>query len=86
MTALVLLFLGLNVMYTQLLGASNFSKLQFTGPYKVGVRYLHTKKRDNEVVVFYPIDQQEYDDKIKTHNAPWLKSPEKFLLFKFSLI
>jgi len=49
-----------------LLGAGNFDKCKFVGPYKVGVRYFHMKSKDTEVMCMYPIDQDEYDAKIRT--------------------
>lgn len=61
-----------NVFYTQMLGAGDFSKLKFDGPYKVGVRYFHFAGKDVEAMCYYPIDEDEYARKIKSHNAPWM--------------
>lgn len=30
------------------------------------------KSKDTEVMCMYPIDQDEYDAKIRTHNALWM--------------
>lgn len=79
LTLLVMIFWLQNVFYTQMLGATDFSTLEFDGPYKVGVRYFHFKTMDTEAMVFYPIDQEEYDSKIETHNAYWLRHPEKWI-------
>jgi len=79
MSALVVIFWSHNVFYTEMLGATNFSTLKFDGPYKVGVRYFHSKTKDTETMVFYPIDKDEYERKIFTHNATWLRRPEKWI-------
>jgi hypothetical protein len=50
-----------HVYYTSLLGACDFNSMRFDGTYKVGVKHYHSEKRDNEVMVFYPIDRAEYD-------------------------
>lgn len=68
-----------NVYYTKRLGASDFSRLKFDGPYKVGVRHINMGEFDSEVAVFYPIDESEYALKIKDRNAPWLKAPNKWI-------
>ncbi|MFO0117170.1 MAG: hypothetical protein ACK521_06000, partial [bacterium] len=60
-------------------GATDFSSLQFDGPYKVGVRYFHSRTMDTETMVFYPIDKDEYKRKHATHNATWLRRPEKWI-------
>lgn len=62
-----------------MLGATDFSSLQFDGPYKVGVRYFHLRTMDTETMVFYPIDKDEYKRKHATHNATWLRRPEKWI-------
>ena len=79
LTLLVVVFWLQNVFYTQMLGATDFSALQFDGPYKVGVRYFHTRTADTETMVFYPIDDDEYESKLETHNTFWLRHPEKWI-------
>jgi hypothetical protein len=79
LSALVVIFWLHNVIYTQILGATDFSTLKFDGPYKVGVRYFHSRTTDTETMVFYPIDKDEYERKLATHNATWLRRPEKWI-------
>lgn len=79
MSVFVFAFWLHNVYYTAMLGASDFSRLKFDGPYKVGVRHINVGIWDTEVAVFYPIDESEYHFKIKDRNAPWLKSPIKWI-------
>jgi len=79
LTGFVFLFWLHHVFYTQKLGAGNFSKLQQDGPYKVGVRYFHTRTKDLETMCFYPIDNDEYERKKHTHNANWMPRPNEIV-------
>lgn len=65
-----------NVYYTAMLGLTDFSSVKTTGPFKVGVKWIRTSEHDNEVIVFYPIDEIEYEEHIEQRNAPWLNKPE----------
>lgn len=44
-------------------GDCNLDKLIFTGPFKVGYKEFRTKVYGNEISVFYPIDEVEYQRK-----------------------
>lgn len=44
-------------------GEMNLERLKFNGPYKVGYREYKTKQFGNEVSIYYPIDEVEYNNK-----------------------
>ena len=52
---------------TMIYGCGGMNHVELGGLYKVGVRSFKFKSTDSEWLVFYPIDQQEFDKKKNTH-------------------
>jgi len=42
-----------------------------SGPYKIGTRVFWTKSLSTQVLVYYPISVEEYDEKIGDNNMPY---------------
>lgn len=67
-------------------GVSPYSNFKSNGPYKVGAKDYYTST-GGHVVVYYPIDVEEYDSKIEDQsfakyrysNDPWDKTKERFV-------
>lgn len=52
-------------------GWGNLNKYQSSGPYKVGTKLIRSDTLGNEILVYYPMDQEDYDEMIGDNNMPY---------------
>ena len=62
-----------NVYFTYKLGANDFSKVETTGKYRVGVRYIRTPSKGNKLMVMYPADYKKELADDNDANATWVE-------------
>lgn len=62
-------------------GNCSFDGYRVQGPYKAGFKVIRTDKFDNEVQVYYPMDEAEYDRNKDTDRNIFLIYPKTFQYF-----
>jgi len=64
---LILYYLFMNVLF----GWGGFKEFNTTGKYRVGARVIRSDPLGNEVLVMYPMDEDEYQQNIGSSNMPY---------------
>jgi len=52
-------------------GWGNLSRFNSSGPYQVGTRVIRTVTSGVQVITYYPVSEEEYDEKIGDNNLPY---------------
>jgi hypothetical protein len=58
---------------TYMFGEADFKGVQLNGPYEVGFKEFTTKRRGNEVSVYYPITKEHHAENIGRKNTRWAR-------------